>query len=130
MENKIWDGPPADLGAIIVRGAWRLVNTNSMIILNFRLADVSQGGDPAFMAYHHLRAYFPIQRDQILEYVEIDFSFDPTSSASITSQERKLQKVLLSVLKYVFNSSIFIILILTHMKIQLQTHHCVSTNPF
>ena len=113
MGNKIWDGPSAELGAIIVQGAQCSVNTNFMIILNFCLADVSQGGDPAFMTYHHLHAYFPIQKDQFLEYVEINFSFDPTSSASITTQERKLQKVLLSVLKYVFISSVFTILILT-----------------
>jgi hypothetical protein len=87
------------LGTLFVRGAWREVNTDSIIILNFRLADVPAGGDPAFMVYHHLRAYFPVERDQVLEYVETEFSFDPSSSASVSTQERKIQKVLMTVLK-------------------------------
>ena len=97
--NKIAGETPAVLGNLLVLGAWRQANTESMIILNFRLADIPAGGDPAMMVYHHLRAYFPVDRDQILEYAEAEFSFDPTSSASVATQERKVHKMLLSVIK-------------------------------
>lgn len=108
--NRIWDGTPAELGALVIRGAWRLVDTASVAILNFRLADIPQGGDPAFMVYHHLHAYFPEQKDQVLQYFDIDFSFDPSSSASVSTQERKVQKVLLALLKYV--SELFLLTVL------------------
>jgi hypothetical protein len=98
-DDKIWDGCPAELGTLFVRGAWRAVDTDSLVILNFRLADIPQGGDPAFMVYHHLHAYFPANRDQILEYIEVTFSFDPTSSISIATQKRKLAKAFLNLIK-------------------------------
>ena len=97
--NKISNGDPADLGTLQVRGAWRSVNTDSIIILNFRLADIPAGGDLAVMVYHHLQAYFPAERDQVIEYMDIDFSFDPTSSASVATQERKVNKALFTLLK-------------------------------
>jgi hypothetical protein len=99
VQNKIWDGTPAELGILVVRGAWHAVDTASIAILNFRLADIPEGGDPAFMVYHHLYAYFPEQKNQLLKYYDIDFSFDPSSSVSIATQERKVQKVLLALLK-------------------------------
>jgi hypothetical protein len=92
------------LGAVYVRGAWRPLNTDSILILNFRLADVPEGGDPAFMVYHFLKAYFPEQKSQVLEYVEIAFGFDPTSTASVATQERKVYTTLVKTLKYVSTS--------------------------
>jgi hypothetical protein len=95
----MWTESPAELGTLYVRGAWREVDTDSLIILNFRLADIPAGGDPAFMVYHHLRAYFPVEKDQVLEYVEIPFSFDPSSSMSIATQKRKAQRAFMTVIK-------------------------------
>jgi len=63
--------------------------TQSLSHPNFCLADIPAGGDLAMMVYHHLHAYFPVDRDQLLEYAEAEFSFDPTSSASVTTQESR-----------------------------------------
>lgn len=99
LGKDVLRGDPADLGTLLVRGAWRSVNTDSIIILNFRLADVPIGGDPALMVFHHLQAYFPEARDQVLKYLDIEFSFDPSSSASVASQEKKLKKVFFNLIK-------------------------------
>ena len=75
------------------------MNTESLLIINFHLSDVAAGGDPAVMVHHYLQAYFPSARDQVLQYEEVSFSFDPASSPSVETQKRKINKVVNNVVK-------------------------------
>jgi hypothetical protein len=63
------------------------------------LADVPGGGDLAFMVYHYLCAYFPIESDQVLKYSVAEFSINPTSAASVAAQKWKVAKVFMNIIK-------------------------------
>jgi hypothetical protein len=90
--GQIWDGQNAELNTLIVRGNYRSINNRPILIINFKLADTVPGGDPSSMVYDYIRAFFPNTTD--LVYKTITFGFEPTSTYSISSQTRRIEREL------------------------------------
>jgi hypothetical protein len=88
--GKVWQGKAATLNEIVIRGIYREVDTSPLLILNLRLGDIGEGADPAVMVHHYLQSWFPKGSGQVLEYIEIKFSFNPAKPALVAAHRRRM----------------------------------------
>lgn len=97
----MWQGAHATLNDIVIRGVYRPVNTLPLVIINLRLTDIGDGGDPAVMVYHYLQSWFPKDSNQVLDYLEINFSFNPSRPSHVSAHKRKMNGYVQRIVRYV-----------------------------
>jgi hypothetical protein len=89
----MWDGKPAVVAPLPVRGRFRPIATPNLAIINIRLGEFEDGGDPAFLAYHYLSAFYPASGTAKIHYFLLSLDLDPEKVRGITAWKKKLGDV-------------------------------------
>lgn len=97
----MWDGKAATVRLLPVRGRFRPIATPNLAIINIRLGEFEDGGDPAFLAYHYLSAFYPASGTAKIHYFLLSLDLDPEMFRSITAWKKKLQDVAKKIEGYV-----------------------------
>jgi hypothetical protein len=97
----MWTEKAASLADLPVRGRFRPVTTPHLAIINIRLGEFGDAGDPAFLAFHFLSAYYPSSGISQCTYYPISLNVDPSKSRQLKLYQKKIDGIVKEIRAYV-----------------------------
>jgi hypothetical protein len=97
----MWTEKAASLASIPIRGRFRPVTTPHLAILNIRLGEFGDAGDPAFLTFNFLSAYYPPSGISQLMYYPIALNLDPSKSRQLKQYQKQIDGIAKEIRAYV-----------------------------